>query len=63
MNQAQIKTTYLDKKNNMTYHVMASRSLTLEEMVISIRLYNSQSKQLRRKKPERHRTIIFYSEI
>ena len=40
-----VKNTLVDSGSNVTYHVMAYRSLTREEMLLSVRQYWSQAKK------------------
>jgi hypothetical protein len=56
-----VRTTATDKPNNVTYHVMAYRKLTDDEMMMAIRLYHSQPKVRRRKTPLRNKVITIIS--
>lgn len=46
----------IDEEHNMTYHVMAYRTLSREEVIGAIRAYHLQRKG-RRKTPERNKII------
>jgi hypothetical protein len=56
-----VRTTIIDRTNNMTYHVVAYRSLSEDEMVLAVRMYHAHMKNRRRKKPERNKEITIYS--
>ena len=56
-----IKHTVRDEQNNVTYHVMAYRQLSEQEVLASVKYYLSQPKMRRRKKPERDKEITIIS--
>jgi hypothetical protein len=57
MKKPAILSTWFDAEHNMTYHVFAFRELTKLEMVQTVKLYLSQPKILRRKTPEKNKTV------
>jgi hypothetical protein len=57
MKKPAILSTLLDPKNNMTYRVFAFRGLTEPEMIQTVKLYLAQPKILRRKTPEKNKTV------
>ena len=63
MEQPSIRSSIRDEAHNMTYHVMAYRPLTREELVQSVRVYHSQPRFRRRKTPERNKVITIISVI
>ncbi len=58
MEMPNVRSTLIDSESNVTYHVMAYRSLTREEMVLSVRQYWAQKKRSRKIKPGTEITII-----
>lgn len=63
MEQPNVRSTIRDEEHNMTYHVMAYRPLTREELIQSVRVYHSQPRFRRRKTPERNKVITIISVI
>jgi hypothetical protein len=57
MKTPDIRSTLYDAEHNMTYHVVAFRKLSELEMVQTVQLYLSQPKILRRRTPERNKTV------
>jgi hypothetical protein len=57
MNQPDILSVLYDAEHNMTYHVVAYRKLSELEMVQAVKLYLAQPKILKRKTPERNKTV------
>jgi hypothetical protein len=57
MKKPAILSTWFDTKHNMTYRVFAFRELTKLEMVQTVKLYLAQPKILRRKTPEKNKTV------
>jgi hypothetical protein len=57
MKKPAILSTLFVPENNMTYRVFAFRELTKLEMVQTVKLYLSQPKILRRKTPEKNKTV------
>ncbi len=49
--------TLRDDANNMTYQVMAYRTLSREEVLLSVRHFLSQPRVRRREKPLQNQTI------
>jgi len=60
MQMPNIRSTIKDPRKKITYHVMAYRTLTREELVIAVQQYNSQKKN---KKPKLGEEIIILSSI
>lgn len=61
MEMPNVKSTIRDERNNVTYHVVAYRNLTREELVSSVRLFHSQPKLRRRKTPLRNQIVTIVS--
>jgi hypothetical protein len=57
MKKPAILSTWFDAEHNMTYRVFAFRELTKLEMVQTVKLYLAQPKILRRKTPEKNKTV------
>jgi hypothetical protein len=57
MKKPDILSTWFDPDHNMTYRVFAFRVLTELEMIRTVKLYLAQPKVLRRKTPERNKTV------
>jgi len=57
MKKPAILSTLFDPKNNMTYRVFAFRGLTEPEMIQTVKWYLAQPKILRRKTPEKNKTV------
>ena len=57
MKKPNILSTSFDAEHNVTYRVFAFRALTQPEMTAAVGLYLAQPKILRRKTPERNKTI------
>ena len=57
MKGPQIRNTVRDKKNNVTYHIMADRALSREEMLVAVGQYHAQPGVRRRKMPLRNKVI------
>lgn len=58
MEMPKVRSTLIDSGSNVTYHVLAYRPLTREEMVLSVRHYWAQKKKVRKIKPGTEITII-----
>jgi hypothetical protein len=56
-----IRSTLRDEEHNMTYHVVAYRKLNELEMIETIKMYLAQPKVLRRKSPERNKTVTTHA--
>jgi len=52
-----VATSIKDERHNVTYCVLAYRSLTQAEMVLSIRQFHAQPKIRRRRTPLKNQTI------
>ena len=52
-----VRNTIRDEDNNVTYHVMAYRDLTREEMIVSVRHFLAQPKNRRRKTPLKNKVV------
>ncbi len=61
MEMPTVKSSIRDKQNDVTYHVLAYRKLTREELVLAIGHFHSQPSMRRRKAPLRKATITFHS--
>jgi hypothetical protein len=61
MKKPDIRSTLRDAEHNMTYHVVAYRKLSELEMIETVKLYLAQPKILRRKLPERNKTVSTHS--
>jgi hypothetical protein len=61
MEMPRVKNTIRDGTNNVTYHVLAYRSLTKEELLLSVKRFHSQPKIHRRKTPLRNMVITIIS--
>jgi len=57
MKQPDILSILHDAEHNMTYHVLAYRTLSELEMVQTVKLYLTQPKILKRKTHERNKTV------
>ena len=57
MKKPDIRSTLRDEKHNMTYHVVAYRTLSESEMIETVKLYLAQPRILRRKSHERNKTV------
>jgi len=57
MKKPAILSTLFDAEHNMTYRVFAFRELTKLEMAQAVKLYLSQPKIMRRKTPEKNKTV------
>lgn len=53
-----VRNTIRDEEYNVTYHIMAYRQLSREEMIVTVRDYLSQPRIRRRKTRERNKTIV-----
>jgi hypothetical protein len=49
MQMPNIRSTIKDPRKKITYHVMAYRTLTREELVVAVQQYNSQKKNTKTK--------------
>jgi hypothetical protein len=63
MTNPNIRTTFLDERHTVTFHLMAYRQLTLQEAVDTVHVYRSQSHIRRRKTPERNKLITIMTVI
>jgi len=63
MQEPNIRSSIRDEEHNMTYHVMAYRKLSREELVWQVRSYHSQPRFRRRKTPERNKVITILTII
>lgn len=63
MEQPSVCSSIRDAENNVTYHVMAYRPLTRQELAQTVRAYRSQPRFRRRKTPERNKIITIISVI
>lgn len=63
MKAPNVQNTYRDDENNMTYHVLAYRKLTRDELLFYVSQYLSQPKIRRRKTPERDKTISISTSV
>ena len=61
MQAPNVRTTMRDPENDMTYHVLAYRSLTTQEMLQAIAQYHRQPSVRRRKKPLRGKVVTIVS--
>jgi hypothetical protein len=61
MKKPDIRSTLRDEQHNMTYHVVAFRKLNELEMVETVKLYLAQPRILRRKTPERNKTVTTHA--
>ena len=52
-----VRNTVRDEEHNVTYHIMAYRTLSKEEMILTVRQYLAQPRLRRRKTRERHKVI------
>lgn len=57
MKRPKILSSWFDPEHNMTYRVFAFRALSQPEMTATVGLYLAQPKILRRKAPERNKTV------
>ena len=57
MRMPDVRSTIKDSQCNMTYHFLAYRPLTREEMVRGVAMYRSQPKVRRRKTPEKNKVV------
>ena len=57
MQMPHVRNTIRDEDNNVTYHVMAYRDLTREEMIVSVRYFLTQPKNRRRKTPLKNKVV------
>ena len=57
ISQPNVRNTVADEENNVTYHIMAFRQMSREEMVGTVRQYLSQPGMTRRKNPEKNKII------
>jgi hypothetical protein len=57
ISQPNVRNTAVDEESNVTYHIMAFRQMSREEVVGTIRQYLSQPSLRKRKKPERNKVI------
>jgi len=60
MNQPNVRSTLFDPNTDVTYHVLAYRSLTRQELLQSVSAYLAQNK---RKKPKPKATITIITVI
>lgn len=63
MQQPNVKSSIRDDENNVTYHVMAYRTLSREELVQCVRMYLSQPAIRRRKTPVKNKEITIITVI
>jgi hypothetical protein len=61
MIQPNVKNTAYDKGHNVTYHVMAYRKLSPNELMANVSIYRSGLSK--RKRAERNRVITIYTVI
>ena len=57
MQMPDVRSSIRDAKNNVTYHVLAYRPLSHQEVLQSVAMYHAQPKVRRRKKLPRNETI------
>jgi hypothetical protein len=63
MQMPNVMSTIRDEENNVTYQVMAYRSLSYGELVRSVRMLHAQPKMRRRKKPLRNQVITIVTTL